>query len=247
MRKGERRSGFAIFSLQGFLCQLQVTSARVATGWAASPAAARWEDTSLEGTSSPARGREQGPARGSPCTPASAGDMAQVQGMAQGSSCTPVFLGDKVQVQGMDQGMAQGSSCTPVFLGDKVQVQGMAQGSSCTPSFLGDKVQVQGMAQGSSCTPSFLGDKVQGMAQGSSCTPSFLGDKVQGMAQGSSCTPASPAHMELVQNRKQAQVALCMLICLWDMERAQGMVQVGKLAVACIAVPAAAFAVDTWV
>ena len=189
MRKGERRSGFAIFSLQGFLCQLQVTSARVATGWAASPAAARWEDTSLEGTSSPARGREQGPARGSPCTPASAGDMAQVQGMAQGSSCTPVFLGDKVQVQGMDQGMAQGSSCTP----------------------------------------------------------SFLGDKVQGMAQGSSCTPASPAHMELVQNRKQAQVALCMLICLWDMERAQGMVQVGKLAVACIAVPAAAFAVDTWV
>lgn len=55
--------------------------------------------------------------------------------------------------------------------------------------------------------------------------------------------------MELVQSRKQglAQAALYTLISLQGMEQAQGMTQVGKLVVACIAVAAAAPGVDSWV
>lgn len=98
VRHRERRVGFAIFSLQGFPCQLQITSARVAIGWAASPAAAQWEDTSLDGRTSLTQGREQGLAQGSPCTPAS------LEGVewAQESLCIPASPGDVVQVQGME-------------------------------------------------------------------------------------------------------------------------------------------------
>lgn len=181
MRHGEKRSGFSIFSLQGFLCHLEVTSALVATGRTASPAAVQWEDASLEGSASLAQGREQGLARGSPSAPASLEGV----GWAQGSPCTPASPGDIVRVQGLEQGLAQGSPCTAAFLGRMVWVQGpqqgLARGSPCTPA----SPEGMGWAQESPCTPAAPGDivqvqgKEQGFAQGSPCSAASLGHRLQ--------------------------------------------------------------------
>uniref|UniRef100_A0A8B9NW47 Uncharacterized protein n=1 Tax=Apteryx owenii TaxID=8824 RepID=A0A8B9NW47_APTOW len=231
----------------GFPGPPRVTSAPGATGRAASLAAVPWVDTSPRGSTAPAQGREQGLAPGSPCIPASpegtVQDQGREQGSAQGSPCIPASPGDTAGVQGREQGSAQGSPCIPASPGYMELVQGreqgLARGFPCIPASPEGTELVQG--------------KKWGLAQGSPCTPASPGDKVwvrgreQGLAWGSPCTPASPGDRELVQGREQglAPAALYMVVSLEGMGQAQGMIQEGKLVVACIAVPAAVPAVDT--